>query len=227
MEQARDFQNKKNFLVAAKLYSQVSKTTSDTLLRAEALYRFVECGDAVAALASNFKDQFEEFSNIGIQIKQVSYFETYYVNLDTITRQYLVQEYPHTKWGERARYDLITKEITYEGYPSDNNPRPIISKAFSFLEFYPKSEYRYDVYYILAHAYTDLWNFTDEQYADLLTEDEKKNPDHLRTSAIQYLKLVKANREDLKFTKWDSTDANELNTLKKHGYTNGYYFFGD
>lgn len=251
LSQTHTLQEKGDYLFAAKLYKFIASKTTDSIIMADALYGFVTCGDRAAdaftvrhytsetfhetgsestwtaELDPILKRDIVNFAELGIQLKLINHFETYYVNVDTLTRQFLSKRFSNTSQGELATFDLITNEVTSEGYPSFNNPHPVIERATAFLHHYPNSIYQYDVFHILGRAFQDLWEFSRGSYADLLTEKEQANPDELRHEAIKHLKLAKDNRKKLVKLEWDVTSEDVFNNLKNKEDTNGYFYFGD
>ncbi len=251
LSQTHTLQEKGDYLFAAKLFKLIQSRTKDSTIIADALYGYVTCGDRAAEaftvrhytsesfhemnsdstwraqLDSILQLDITNFAEVGIQLKIITHFETYCVNVDTSTRQLLSKNFSSTQFGELATFDLITDEVKSDGYPVFNDPHEVIKRATAFLTRYPSSTYKYDVFHILGRAFQDLWEFSRGSYADMLTEKEQANPEELRQEAIKYLKLAKANRKKLLKLEWDVTSEDVLNKLKNKEDTNGYFYFGD
>ena len=233
IERARILLSEEKYLAAAKLFKHIASTSNDSATIAEALYGFVTSGDRAAKLAlidypARYRYDSAAFVAIGIQLKIVHYFETSCVNADASTRQLLSRNFSNTPHGEVATFDLITNEVDTSGFPTLNNPHTVIQQAFAFLDRYPESLYKYDVYHILARGFQDLWNFAhSEEYNYMVSDSLVANPQPLRQNALRYYRLTKDHQELLLRYDWGADDDDVLNKLENKQETNGYYFFGD
>lgn len=233
IERARILLAEEKYLAAAKLFKHVASTSNDSVRIAEALYGFVTSGDRAAKLAlidypARYRYDSAAFAAIGIQLKIVHYFETYCVNADAFTRYLLSTSFSNTPHGELAAFDLITNEVDTSGFPVLNDPRAVIQGAFAFLDRYPESLYKYDVYHILARGFQDLWGFAhNEEYNFMVSDSLVADPEPLRQEAMRFYRLAKDHKELLLRYDWGTDDDNVLKQLENKEDTGGYYFFGD
>jgi len=233
IERARILLAEEKYLAAAKLFKHIASTSNDSAMIAEALYGFVTSGDRAAKLAlidypARYRYDSAAFAAIGIQLKIVNYFETYCVNADAFTRYLLSTSFSNTPHGELAAFDLITNEVDTSGYPELNDPRAVVYGAFAFLDRYPESLYKYDVYHILARGFQDLWQFAhSEEYNYMVSDSLVANPQPLREDALRYYRLTKDHQDLLLRYDWGADDDDVVNKLENNQETNGYYFFGD
>lgn len=233
IERARILLAEEKYLAAATLFKHIASTSTDSVTIAEALYGFVTSGDRAAKLAlidypTRYRYDSAAFAAIGIQLKIVHYFETYCVNADAFTRYLLSTSFSNTPHGELAAFDLITNEVDTSGFPELNDPHAVIHGAFAFLDRYPGSLYRYDVYHILARGFQDLWQFAhSEEYSYMVSDSLVANPQPLREDALRYYRLTKDHQDLLLRYDWGADDDDVLNKLENNQGTNGYYFFGD
>ena len=196
---AMELEDKRDYIAAAKLYKNVIEGTKDSAIYAEALYRFKKAGDhAVSSLNdlywreginldSIIKNRVDQLRAMGFNIRLVSYFETYYVNADTLTSSILLNNYSDTKWAEKIEFDLITYEVNVFGERVEHHPLPIIRKAESFIEKYPNSTHTDEVNIILGKAYTDIWNLYQMNEHLIPKEFRKRHSlDSVRVRALEF-----------------------------------------
>lgn len=255
MEDGKEYVEKGQYLFAARIFTFIANRSPDSTTQAEALYRFIDTGDRAAKEMSEIyntrriiwgpldrgiaravwdslfhpviQHKIKSLKEVGIRLKEVSYFQRYIVNMDTLTGNYLVREYPDTRWAENILMKRITVEIDYRGTPAHNHPRPVIRKGQAFLERYPESRYRFDVAYILGRAYSDMWNLSEE-YGPLLTEGERANIDSLRQLAVKYMTLAYNNRDSLQREyPFRKPDMREIEKLRAGRFTDIFYYFMD
>jgi hypothetical protein len=236
------------YLYAAKLYKLIGETTVDSNLAAEALYKFKKCGDQAALgfmslyylrenfqinkyhevwdkfLQPVFEDQLRSYSEVGINIKCGKLFDLYCVNDGWEILHILTTKYANTEWGELAAFELSTY------MPEDIlDPREVILMSNNFLNKYPESKFRFGIYANLACAYSDLWNFSQTEYIENLTEDEVVKADDYRLLAIEYCqKIIEYNKTrndgEKERVPFHETTLIELKEGKSTGI---FYFFGD
>ena len=241
LDQGRRLQQHGDYLYAARVFRYVAQLSTDSLQQAEALYRYVTCGDQAIrilglrqvisqaiGLTTTFDELAAPFDSIGIRIRMAQYFESYYVNVDTSTRQILATRYSKTPWGELATYDLIENELSWDGTPLFNDPHIVVERARAFHLRYPNSKLKYDVHFILGRAYQDLWSFFHKgYYKDMLTDSERANPDSIRLESIRQLETAKKSRRQLQKRSWSEADDKLLKQLREGQETRGYFYFGD
>lgn len=205
-----------DYLFAAKLYKHISETATDSNIIAESLYKYKKCGDMAAQIFMSkyylkekfqinnqhtqwnnyfqpiFDKQLESYKEVDISIHCGKLFDLYCANEDNKTLNILSLKYGGTKWGELAAFELTTYRAVF-----NLDPRGVIFKSKIFLNKYPQSKYRFKVYYNLAHAYSDLWNFSQsKEYYSELSEKELLNVDSYRLNAIDYhQKIVNYNND--------------------------------
>jgi hypothetical protein len=250
MQSGEDLQEKGDLLSSSAIFSYVRSYSMDSTTQAEAIYRYISCGDAQASvlnaqdLAFNklnwsqgndplkselrrIRDlQIASFLQVGIVLQKVEHY--YFVNADTISRQLLTTKYKYTPWGELATYALITNELSSKGLPAFNDPNEVLSRALTFMHDYPHSEYENDVHVILGKAYQDLWNcFHNIDYSHLLTPDQRENPGQLRKEAIKHLELASNHRKNFKKEQWDNDLNKVLKKLREKQETYIFYYFDD
>lgn len=172
----------------------------------------------------------EQFRKIGINLKVVTLYNTYYVNLDTLTPKILLNQYSQSKWAEKMRFDLITEEIDSSGISIWSDPESVIEKATSFLDKYPDSSLKNDVYFMLGKAYTDMWHLY--QYnKHMITEKfrEKTNPESARRKAINYLKKAYEHDKSLKLSHngIQSPVSELIKALENKEELNVFYYYSD
>jgi len=127
LRQGRAMQRDGNYLLAAQTFRSIQSSSADSRQQAEAIYRFVSCGDAEAKRMGinstpDSLRQVESFRAIGINLVYLDRFERW-SNADTSSRQLLASTYSRTSWGEEAAYDLISDEVSPGGAPAIEDPR--------------------------------------------------------------------------------------------------------
>lgn len=172
----------------------------------------------------------EQFHKIGINLKVVTLYNTYYVNLDTRTPKILLNQYSQSKWAQKMRFDLITEEMDSSGYSIWSDPESVIEKAKPFLEKYPDSSLKNDVYFMLGKAYTDMWHLY--QYnKHMITEKfrDKTNPESARLKALNYLKKAYEHDKSLKLSLngIQSPVSELIKTLENKEELNVFYYYSD
>jgi hypothetical protein len=229
LRQGRAMQNDGNYLLAAQIFRSVQSTIADSNQKAEAIFRFVSCGDAEAKHMSinstpDSLRQVDSFRAIGINLVYLDRFERW-SNADTSSRQVLASIYFRSPWGEEAGYDLISDEVSPEGAPAIEDPRVVRDRALAFLNNYPSSRFKYDATHLLGLALQDIWDSAvSGDGSGFVTESEQKNPEAIRLKAVQALSSVVRHRKLLLKTKWDYADETVLKYLRRRKVT-PYGFF--
>lgn len=229
LRQGRAMQKDGKYLLAAQTFRSIQSSIADSSQQAEAIYRFVSCGDAEAKRMGinstpDSLRQVESFRAIGINLVYLDRFERW-SNADTSSRQLLASTYSKTSWGEEAAYDLISDEVSPYGAPEIEDPRIVRDRAFAFLNKYPASKFKFDATHLLGLALQDIWNFAiSGSGSEFVTESEQKNPEAIRLGAIQALSSVVRHRKHLLKTKWEYPDKTVLKYLRRREET-PYGFF--
>jgi len=204
----------------------VRASTKDSSQIAEALYRFVSCGDAQVKLieSSTRADELPEFRSLGMNIVYLQWNESW-VNADTSIRQLLTSAFPRTPWGEASAYDLIFSADRYpDGMYKVDHPRTVLQRSRAFLKEYPISRYKFDAEHLLAFALKDLWDLSLESNGNFLTSDERANAESTRTQAIKYFEDVFKHRRRLINEPWKEVDDTILTRLRNRQDTGIGYF---
>jgi hypothetical protein len=229
LRDGRSLQRKGQYLEAAKLFRLVKMHSLDSSQQAEAIFQFVNCGDAKAKVLSkdptvSSDSQLKAFETIGIKIIYLDRYERW-SNADTVSRQLLSTMYSHTVWGEESTYDLISDEVGSDGVPIIYDPRVVRERVITFLKMYPSSKFKYDAMHLQGLALQDIWDIVITGGGEFVSEHERKNPEAIRLQAVQALQSTYRHRKQLLKTQWDYPEEEVLKYLLRREHT-PYLFWG-
>lgn len=232
-----------DLLFAAKLLNYVVDQATDSMMIAQAMYELVGVGEQAAvrikkrermtehqmygmaahtsrvsstAWTDRFYPHFEReqalFKEVGIELYNTHY-GNHIASNSAVVLTDIAEKYPLTPWGEEAARRLVL-EGAYGFGPMLTEA---IEKALAFLEKYPDTKYRTQMYTIIARSYSD----------ELRLSECTKNNDYekeLRQNAIKYYLLAQG--ESIENNNQEHS-SKEVNALKSGECPPYYYYFGD
>lgn len=236
LSKAIEYRDKGDLLFSAQLFNYVINQATDSLLKAEALYKLTTVGDSAAIryttrfearyaipegkrqdwynlIVPQIKREMALWDSLRIDLVHVEWFDDHYVSDNTKIYKELSKNYPETEWGEAALMHMVTDDRH-----GSNSPETIIERGLAFLQKYPDSEHKPWIYTALGYSYSDALKLIN-CYADSADEQE------LREGAIKYMILAVE-------THHGESDVGKTMTYVVSRLTKGecpefYFFFSD